>query len=260
MTSATAGSLLKEAREARGLSLEEVAAATRVRVPYLEALEADALNQLPAPVYARGYLRTYAHLLELEPEPLVASLRPQRDVERTVRAPLRPAPWRPTLSPGLVAAAVLGLLAAGFALYAKHELALENAAVTKPATVLIATPPAASPPPAPAAKAVPAAPAAVAAASASDAATLARAGRVASGEVTVTLHFTDQVWAYVVVDGSPVYGSAGRFFGSGDSVTFTGADVSVTTGKGAATIVSVDGRLAGALPDGVTTRDYRAQT
>ncbi len=259
--SATAGSLLKEAREARGLSLEEVAAATRVRVPYLEALESDALHQLPALVYARGYLRAYAGLLELEPEPLVASLRPAREPERTLPAARRRAPWRPALSPGLLAAAAIAVLAGGFGLYAKHELSLENVAATRPAPVLIATPPAASPAPAVPTSAVPAAPASAGASVAAAAeAAPARAGRVTAGQVTVALHFTDQVWIYVVVDGSAVYGSAGRFFNAGDQAMFTGADVSVTTGKGAATLVSLDGRTVGALPDGVTTRDYTAQT
>jgi len=260
--SATAGSLLKEAREARGLSLEEVAAATRVRVPYLEALEADALNQLPAPVYARGYLRSYANLLELEPEPLVASLRPAREAERVVPMPARRAPWRPALSPGLVLAATLVVVGGAFGLYARHELALENAAATRPAPVLIATPPATSPAPAAAAKAAapPAAAAAAAAAVVGPDLPPGHAGRPATGEVAVTLHFTDQVWVYLVVDGTPVYGSSGRFFGAGDQATFTGGSVSVTTGKGAATVVSLNGRTVGTLPDGVTTRDYTAQT
>jgi len=261
VTSATAGSLLKEAREARGLSLEDVAAATRVRVPYLEALEADALHQLPALVYARGYLRTYAGLLELEPEPLVASLRTSREADRIVAAP-RPRPaWRPALSPGLLITAVLAVFVGGFGLYAKHELSLENVAAARQGPVLIATPPALSPAPVPAARPADAAPATTAAAAGTGAEmSPAHAGRVAQGQVTVTLHFTADVWAYVVVDGTPVYGSAGRFFSAGDQATFSGGRVSVTTGKGAATIVSVNGRTLGALPDGVTTRDYTAQT
>jgi cytoskeleton protein RodZ len=255
--SATAGSLLKEAREARGLSLEEVAAATRVRVPYLEALEADALNRLPALVYARGYLRTYAQLLDLEAEPLVASLRPAREPERTPAAASRRTAWRPTVSPGLVVAAGAVLVAAVFALYARHEISLQYAGAAPPAPVLIATPPAASPAAAPAALAGSAVAATGAASSAEPAP--GHAASIAS-QVTVSLHFLDQVWVYVVVDGSPVYGANGRFFGAGDQATFSGADVSVTSGKGAATIVSVNGRTVGALPDGVTTKDFTAQT
>jgi cytoskeleton protein RodZ len=252
--SATAGSLLKEAREARGLSLEEVAAATRVRVPYLEALEADALNQLPALVYARGYLRSYANLLEMEPEPLVASLRPAREPERTLPPAPRRTAWRPAVSPGLIAAAAVAVLAGAFGLYARHELGLENAAATRPAPVLIATPPA--PSPAAPAAAAPAAPVA----QGEPASVLSRTSRAVSGQVTVRLHFTAAVWVYVVVDGKAVYGATGRFFDAGEQVAFSGADVSVTTGKGAATIVTVDGRPLGALPDGVTTRTYTAQT
>ncbi|HEX6489594.1 MAG TPA: helix-turn-helix domain-containing protein [Candidatus Dormibacteraeota bacterium] len=264
MAVATAGSLLKEAREARGLSLEEVAAATRVRVPYLEALEHDEVHRLPAPVYARGYLRAYASLLELEPEPLVASLRPaSREPERIVtprERSLVPA-WRPTLSPTLLLGGAVVVLGGIFLLYAKHELNSLKPAAAKPPAVLIAhqaatsTTTVRSAPPAPAA-------------SSADASTSGppdqpgrrATGQVAAGEIVVRLHFTDAVWAYVVVDGTPVYGANGNFFNAGDTVSWTGADISVTTGKGAATLVTVDGRSQGALPDGVTTKEYRAQT
>ena len=52
------GSLLGEARRARGVTLEQVAAATRIRLRHLTALEEGRLTELPAPVYVRGYLRT----------------------------------------------------------------------------------------------------------------------------------------------------------------------------------------------------------
>ena len=265
----TAGSLLKEARESRGLTLEDAAAATRVRVPYLEALEADEPSRLPAPVYARGYLRAYASLLELEAEPLVASLRQaKREPDRTVR-PDRPRgvpAWRPVLTPGLILATAVALLGGAFVLYARHEISLERLGATRPAPVLIASPAPASAPASPAAAAHTApspAPAGTGTAVASPAAEVAPGhggSGTATGEVSVRLLFTDSVWAYVLVDGQPVYGSSGRFFSAGDTATFRGARVTVTTGKGAATLVSVDGRGQGQLPDGVTTRDYTAQT
>lgn len=261
MAAATAGSLLKEAREARGLSLDEVAAATRVRTPYLEALEADEPQRLPAPVYARGYLRTYAQLLELEPEPLLASLRPAaREPDRTVR-PVdgRSLPKLPAVTPGIAVLGGLLVAVAALGFYAHHELGLVTVAATRPGAILIASPPVSpSPLKSPA----------VAAAVAPPAAATAPAGHVPvhrpgpppGAEVTVALRFTDGVWAYVTVDGKPALGPDGQFFARGDQVTFTGHDISITTGKGAATDVTVDGTDEGYLPDGVTTKDYTPQT
>jgi cytoskeletal protein RodZ len=54
---------LRETRTGKGLPLEEVATATRVAQRYLEALEADALQELPAPVFTRGYIRAFCQVL-----------------------------------------------------------------------------------------------------------------------------------------------------------------------------------------------------
>lgn len=256
--SATAGSLLKEAREARGLTLEEAAAATRVRAPYLEALEDDQPQKLPAPVYARGYLRTYAQLLELEPEPLLASIRPAGPhPERTVKpVDTRLFPKPPALTPGLAVAGLLAALIGGLGLYAHHELSLVAAPAPRAAPVLIAHQAQPSPSPHPSAAPSLAPAAAVAPARHPAAAPGLRPG----AEVSVELRFSADVWVYVVVDGKPFYGADGTFFSAGQSVSFTGRDVSVTTGKGAATDVLVDGEDQGFMPDGVTTRDYTPQT
>jgi transcriptional regulator with XRE-family HTH domain len=68
-----AGAELREARERRGLSIEEVAEATRIPSRYLRALEEDApIERFPAPVYARFFLREYARFLGVDDRPLVA--------------------------------------------------------------------------------------------------------------------------------------------------------------------------------------------
>jgi cytoskeleton protein RodZ len=54
-------------REHRGVSLDEVARLTRVAPRYLEALEADDLSGLPAPVFVRGFIRAYCHALGESP-------------------------------------------------------------------------------------------------------------------------------------------------------------------------------------------------
>ena len=62
---ASLGDILREAREARGLSPEEVERATRIRAKYVEALEQQQFDELPGEVYTRGFLRNYALFLGL---------------------------------------------------------------------------------------------------------------------------------------------------------------------------------------------------
>ncbi|MDQ0286345.1 cytoskeletal protein RodZ [Desulfofundulus luciae] len=66
------GNMLREARQARGLSLEQVEEETKIRRKYLEALEEEAFDVLPGRVYVRGFLRNYARFLGLNAEALVA--------------------------------------------------------------------------------------------------------------------------------------------------------------------------------------------
>ncbi len=65
------GKLLQEAREAKGLTLQDAQEATRINRSYLKALEEGQFGLLPTPVHARGYLRNYARYLKLDPEPLL---------------------------------------------------------------------------------------------------------------------------------------------------------------------------------------------
>ena len=62
-----AGADLRAARERIGWSLQDIATALRIRLQYLEALEAGHINDLPGNTYALGFLRTYAVALGLDP-------------------------------------------------------------------------------------------------------------------------------------------------------------------------------------------------
>ncbi len=68
------GQRLSEARENRHISLEQAERETRIRMKYLLAMEAGDFESLPNPVVARGFLRSYARYLGLDPEPLVEML------------------------------------------------------------------------------------------------------------------------------------------------------------------------------------------
>lgn len=68
------GAYLKSEREARGFSLAEVAAETRVPESSLRSIEEDRLDDLPGEVFVRGFLRAYARCVGLEPEEVVSRL------------------------------------------------------------------------------------------------------------------------------------------------------------------------------------------
>lgn len=65
------GELLKHEREAQGKTLEDVARATKLTRLILGALEADHFSVLPAPVYVKGHLRTYARFLGMNEDAIV---------------------------------------------------------------------------------------------------------------------------------------------------------------------------------------------
>ena len=71
----TIGQKLKQTREAKRLTLEQVFEAIRIRIPYLQALESDDLSAMPSPVQARGYMRNYAEYLGLNFEQLLDEMR-----------------------------------------------------------------------------------------------------------------------------------------------------------------------------------------
>lgn len=61
------GALLKQIREARGLSLERLSEITKINIFYLRVIEDERFRELPALVYTRGYLRILATTLKLDP-------------------------------------------------------------------------------------------------------------------------------------------------------------------------------------------------
>ncbi|MDE2039246.1 MAG: DUF4115 domain-containing protein [Elusimicrobia bacterium] len=104
------GSTLKAARlKRKDASLEAIAQRTRIPRKYLEALEANRLEQFPALAYLRGFLKGYCDYLEIEFEPLWLKVLP--DAQAKTSAPPRPqeaAPERSPLTFPLLAIAAMG--------------------------------------------------------------------------------------------------------------------------------------------------------
>jgi len=68
------GQVLAGSRAQKNLSVAEVAQQLKLSTGQVEALEADAYDRLPGPVFVRGFVRNYARLLDLDGEALVAAL------------------------------------------------------------------------------------------------------------------------------------------------------------------------------------------
>ena len=67
------GSRLRKAREARGLSLHEIAAVTKISIAALEALERDDYTRLPGGIFGRSFVKAYALQVGLDPEQIVTA-------------------------------------------------------------------------------------------------------------------------------------------------------------------------------------------
>ena len=67
------GQMIQQAREAAGLSLDQVAAATKIRSSILAAMEEDDFSHCGGDVYARGQLKSIAAVVGLDPDDVVDS-------------------------------------------------------------------------------------------------------------------------------------------------------------------------------------------
>lgn len=103
------GPILEKRRLEKGLSLKEVEQATKIRTRYLEGLEREDPTMLPDPVYARGFLKTYANFLGLDGERLSRELRdrrsPRRERQLSHEAPGTSDFEKPLITPGGVSEA-----------------------------------------------------------------------------------------------------------------------------------------------------------
>jgi transcriptional regulator with XRE-family HTH domain len=113
VTSQRVATTIKQAREARGLTVSDAAKGTRIAERYLRALEANAsLEEFPAPVYARSFLRAYAEFLDLETQSIVRRFDEDHPVQdEQILEPLPdPRPRRRVVAGALAVASLLALL------------------------------------------------------------------------------------------------------------------------------------------------------
>jgi cytoskeletal protein RodZ len=173
------GRWLRRQREVRKIALREVAETTNISIRYLEALEDDRFEALPAPVFAKGFLREYARYVGLDADEVVnhyLAARQDATVEEaervaTAQRAASPAPWRAWVWAGALHV-LLGAAAGGTYWWRSRQ-------APRPA------------PPPPAAAPVPqAAPAIV-------------ATPLRDSPLRVTVDFTADSWVEVRIDGKP---------------------------------------------------------
>ncbi|WP_437679450.1 helix-turn-helix domain-containing protein [Sorangium sp. So ce131] len=91
------GRYLRRTREARAMSVEEVARATRIPVISIERIEADHFDDLPGEVFVRGFLKAYARAVSLPMEEVLARYTASRRIALVTPLPIA-APARRTQS------------------------------------------------------------------------------------------------------------------------------------------------------------------
>ncbi len=216
------------------MSLSDVAGNIRIRPVYLAAIEDERWGAIGAPVYIRGFLRTYARFLGLDPEEAVGAFnqtQPQPPAQASpekapapedVRGPHRGAPERRG-SLTIWIASVVAVLLIAFVVY--NALTLHRGATQTAASASTAPAPAT---PGPVAK-VPAAPPAV---------------RSADGASSLALVLSAPSWLRVTVDGNV---SMEGTFPAGTSKTFHGKNAMVRVGNAGGVEIYVDGKDFGKL-------------
>lgn len=118
------GDRLKQAREAKSVSIRAVANTTRISERYLEALERSDLEALPGGVFDKGYIKAYAQFLDIDAKPLLESYRieerkagrgtPEAEREKLEELArlVRSGPRPPSRGPGVPLVALAGLVLA----------------------------------------------------------------------------------------------------------------------------------------------------
>jgi cytoskeleton protein RodZ len=222
------GERFRAAREARGLSVSDVAEQIRIRSLYLAAIEDESWNTIGAPVYIRGFLRTYARFLGIDPEEAVAAF---NRVHPPAPAASLSTP-EPASEPGVARrgtllisiAAVVAVLLIAFVVF--NELTMRGSQ-----TVAGATPVTAAPSPT--------------TGSTTPAPSATRTGLpIVDGASSLALLLSGTSWLRVTVDGNV---SMEGTFPAGTSKTFHGKSALVRIGNAGAVEIYVDGKDVGKL-------------
>jgi Uncharacterized protein conserved in bacteria len=234
------GQMLRAAREEKQWSLTYTEEITKIRVRYIQALEAEEYGILPGTTYTKGYLRTYAKQLGLNPDEIIAlynpSLAPEAETTKIIsKIPTtKPHPkWVRPVRVGIMAVVAVGLVFGISHWTQSHEKAAETAYTSPlPSSPKTETSKSTPPPTTPSVPASQNSPSNVVAAT--------------QDGLTAQLVFTQPCWVVVQVDGQP---SLQGTFASGTSKEVKGAKKIelVTVGNAAGLSVTLNGKALPAL-------------
>ena len=217
------GDEFRSAREARGLTLSDVAEQIHIRSVYLNAIENEDWNAIGAPVYVRGFLRTYARFLGLDGEKAVQAFNESAPAERAVPAAAAPPPIETERSGPSVWAIAGGIVAILLVAFAGYEWWQYQQTGGSHAAVAVASP-AAQPSPAGTGSPLP---------TASPASVPTPAPRH-----QLELRLSQTSWLRVAVDGRTVLEG---LYPAGTVKKLTGKVAYVRVGNAGGVAVSVDG-------------------
>jgi cytoskeletal protein RodZ len=225
------GEEFRSAREARGITLSEVAEQIHIRSVYLNAIENEEWSAIGAPVYVRGFIRTYARFLGLDAEDAVGRFNEAAPAERPTSTASVSLDERE--GSGVSLWAVLGTLVAlalvAFVAYEYWQYAHGGGAKSPVA--------AASAAPQPQAAATGSQTPAAGAAGAASAEPTANPAVAARHQIAIRL--TQRSWLRVSVDGST---KLEGIYPAGTSRTFTGSVADVRAGNAGGVTVALNGR------------------
>lgn len=125
------GDKLIKNRKEKDISLSAAAAATKIKVEYLKALEEERFDELPSPAYVRGFLKIYSRFLGLEPDPLLLAYTeiyhpPQTKVVLVEQKRISPIPYLPSVKWKLILPVAGGALIALLVLIGLFNLIREK--------------------------------------------------------------------------------------------------------------------------------------
>ena len=148
------GATFKKARESKGISLDQIANQTRISTRFLAAIENEEFQLLPGGIFSRGFVRSFAEAVGIDPAQAVADYERLSSVPQPGIDPPAAAAVPPKTERHLYPVAV-GILAIAVAIF--YLMTRESGQKSEPVTPTPATAPAAQPPsPAPAPEPVPA--------------------------------------------------------------------------------------------------------
>jgi cytoskeletal protein RodZ len=137
---ASFGENLRREREMRGVTLQEISAATKISVRFLEALENEEFGKLPGGIFTRSFIRAYARYLGLDEEHVLAEYQlvaqPRPDVDLTRLSITNPeAKGETSRKPVLTLLLAVILVGSGYAVFRYSRRAAESPSGPSPAQV-----------------------------------------------------------------------------------------------------------------------------